>query len=66
MLFDRRGGAEPLKLPPSSYEFPRVSPDGTRIAFGTVEATKAIVWIYELAGANVPRRLTFAGDGNNR
>jgi serine/threonine-protein kinase len=66
MLFDRSGSAEALKLPPSSYEFPRVSPDGTRIAFGTVEANRAVVSIYELAGASVPRRLTFAGDGNNR
>jgi eukaryotic-like serine/threonine-protein kinase len=66
MLFDRSGNAEAIKLPRSSYEFPRASPDGTRIAFGTVEARKAIVWIYELAGTNVPQRLTFAGDGSNR
>ena len=34
-LIDRKGGVERLKLPPGPYESPRVSPDGTRIAFGT-------------------------------
>ena len=50
-LTDRKGGVEPLKLPPGAYEVPRVSPDGRRIAFGTDDGKEAIVWIYELSGA---------------
>src|SRR5262249_3850509 len=35
VLYDRKGAAEPLKLPPGPYANPRVSPDGKRIAYGT-------------------------------
>jgi hypothetical protein len=35
LLFDRRGVAEPLKLPAGRYSHPRVSPDGKRIVFET-------------------------------
>ena len=34
-LVDRTGTAQPLKLPPGAYEYPRLSPDGQRIAFGS-------------------------------
>ena len=64
VLFDRKGGAEPLKLPPGRYDFPRVSPDGKRIAFETNDGKEAVVSIYELSGASSVRRLTFGG--NNR
>ncbi len=64
ILFDRKGGAEPLKLPPGKYEFPRVSPDGTRLVLGTTNGKEAAVSIYELSGASTLRRLTF--EGNNR
>jgi Tol biopolymer transport system component len=64
MLFDRKGDAEALKAPSGSYEFPRVSPDGQRVAFQTSDAKEAIVSVYELSGANAVRRLTFGG--NNR
>ena len=60
-FIDRQGAVEPLKLPPGPYEFPRISPDGKRIAFGSDDGKEAIVWIYELSGANPPRRLTFGG-----
>jgi serine/threonine-protein kinase len=60
MLTDRKGGSERLKLPPGSYEHPRVSPDGKRVAFGTDDG-EAIVWIYDLAGTTSMRRLTFGG-----
>ena len=64
VLFDRKGGAEPLKLPPGRYGFPRVSPDGKRIAFETIDGKEAVVSIYELSGTSSRRRLTFGG--NNR
>jgi serine/threonine-protein kinase len=34
-LVDRNGAVQPLKLPPGPYEYPRLSPDGKRIAFVT-------------------------------
>ncbi|MBZ5620472.1 MAG: serine/threonine-protein kinase [Acidobacteriia bacterium] len=60
-LSDRNGKVEPLKLPPRPYESPRVSPDGTRIAFGTDDGNEAIVWTYDLSGRSAIRRLTFGG-----
>ena len=63
-LIDRKGGAEPLKLPPGPYLMPRVSPDGTRIAFGTDDGKEAIIYHYDLSGTSAMRRVTFGG--NNR
>jgi len=62
--FDRKGNPEPLRLPAGKYEFPRVSANGTRVAFGTTDGKEAVVAIYDLSGASAPRRLTFGG--NNR
>ena len=61
---DRRGEVKPLNLPPGTYEAPRVSPDGARIAFGTDDGKEAIVWIYELSGATAMKPLTRGS--NNR
>jgi eukaryotic-like serine/threonine-protein kinase len=44
----------------SPNSFPRVSPDGSRVAFDTADGN-AIVWIYELSGTSPARRLTFGG-----
>jgi serine/threonine-protein kinase len=60
-LVDRNGTPQPLKLPPGAYEYPRLSPDGKRIAFGTDDGKDAIVWIYDVAGASSARRLTLGG-----
>ena len=60
-LIDRKGGVEPLKLPPGPYQHPRASPNGTQIAFATDDGKEAIVWIYELGGTASMRRLTFGG-----
>ena len=64
VLTDRQGGVERLKLPPGRYALPRVSPDGTRIAFGTDDGKEAIIYTYDLSGASTMQRLTFGG--NNR
>jgi serine/threonine-protein kinase len=61
-LFDRKGGAEALKLTAASYAYPRVSPDGKRIAFQTSDGKEATVAIYELSGTSSVRRLTFGGN----
>ena len=60
-VIDRNGTVERLKLPPGPYEVPRVSPDGTRIAFGSNDAKEANIWVYERGGVAAPRRLTFSG-----
>jgi serine/threonine-protein kinase len=46
---DRTTGTfEPLKLPAGSYVAPRVSPDGTRVAYNTT-SDDWDVWIYEVS-----------------
>jgi serine/threonine-protein kinase len=59
---DRSGNEiERLKVPPRAYSFPRVSPDGKRVAVST-DDEKPDVWIIELAGASAPRQLTLGGN----
>jgi serine/threonine protein kinase/Tol biopolymer transport system component len=60
-LVDRKGVAEHLKVRPAAYEFPRVSPDGSRIAVGTEDGKDANIWIYDLSASTAIRQLTFAG-----
>jgi eukaryotic-like serine/threonine-protein kinase len=60
-LIDRKGGVEAMKLPLNPYQHPRVSPNGTQIAFGTEDGKDAIVWIYDLGSTTSTRRLTFGG-----
>jgi serine/threonine-protein kinase len=63
-LYDRKGEATALKLPPGSYAYPRVSPDGKRIAVETNDGKQTAISIYDLAETSSLRRLTFGG--NNR
>ncbi len=60
-LTDRTGAVAPLKLPGGAYEYPRVSPDGKHVTFGTDDGKEAAVWIYDVAGTSAMRRLTFGG-----
>jgi serine/threonine-protein kinase len=60
-IFDRKGVARPLGLPPGSYLAPRVSPDGASVVFYTDDTREAIVWLYQLSGGTAMRRLTFGG-----
>src|SRR6266850_209217 len=60
-LMDRKSRIEPLKGPPQSYGFPRMSPDSKHVAV-TVETVKeANVWIYDIGGATAARQLTVRG-----
>jgi serine/threonine-protein kinase len=45
---DRQGKTEPLPVPSRPYEVPRLSPDGTQLAFMTAGA-KFEVWVHDLA-----------------
>ena len=61
MRLGAKGETQPLKLPPGSYQSPRISPDGTRLAFGADDGKEADIWVYDLSGASAARRLTFGG-----
>src|SRR5262249_10154260 len=60
-LLDTKGTIQPLKLAPKTYYFPRVSPDGRRVAVGTDDGAESDIWIFDLAGPTLPYRLTFGG-----
>ena len=62
---DRTGKVQPLSLPPQNYAHPRVSPDGSRLAYGLDDGREANVWIMDLKGTAPPRRLTFGGRNVN-
>ena len=55
---DRRGHEESLNVEPRSYAWPRISPDGTRLALEVIESGNRDVWIYDLVRKTF-RRLTF-------
>jgi Tol biopolymer transport system component len=54
---DRQGREEPLKAPPRAYVYPRLSPDGTRVAVDARDQERDI-WIWDLAREALTR-LTF-------
>src|SRR2546425_8862886 len=56
-LVDRKGNVTPLAIAPGSYDVPRVSPDGKRIAYFSDDGKEANIWIYELSGDSAPRKL---------
>jgi serine/threonine-protein kinase len=55
---DREGQEEPLAAEPQGYEFPRISPDGSRLAVSFSESGAEDVWIYDLE-REILTRLTF-------
>ena len=64
-LLDRRDGKdpEPLGLPAGFYSVPRVSPDGSHIAF-TDDNADGIVWTRAMHSASAPQRLTLEGSNH--
>ena len=44
---DRKGAEQPLAAPPRNYSFPRLSPDGQRVAVNIAGANDDI-WIYDI------------------
>ena len=54
---DRDGREELLTLPPNSYEWPRVSPDGRRVAVG-ISGDDGDIWVSELARGGLTRVTT--------
>ena len=45
---DRSGRADRLAVEPRGYAYPRISPDGTRVALDIAEAGKRDIWILDL------------------
>jgi serine/threonine-protein kinase len=64
VFLDRTGSIEPLKLPPGAYVEPRISPDGTQIAFSSEDGKEQAIWVYDVSSTAAPRQLTVGG--NNR
>jgi serine/threonine protein kinase/Tol biopolymer transport system component len=65
-VFVRSGGqAIPLLNAERRFAFPRLSPDGTRIAIAISDANRTDVWIYTLASGSL-ERLTSEGSVNDR
>ena len=55
---DRLTGEEtPLAVPPRGYVYPRISPDGTRVAVDSIDQQQDI-WVWDLTGETLTR-LTF-------
>jgi serine/threonine-protein kinase len=51
---DRTGREEPLQVPPRTYLYPRVSPDGTRIALDIADLNRDI-WTWEIERKTLTR-----------
>jgi serine/threonine-protein kinase len=54
---DREGREEPIPAPPRAYVYPRISPDGTRLAV-QINDQEYDIWVWDFARANLSR-LTF-------
>jgi DNA-binding winged helix-turn-helix (wHTH) protein/Tol biopolymer transport system component len=63
VIVDAEGVPHPMRGPASSYQNPRVSPDGTRLAFAT-DDEGGTIWIGDLADTAHAQRLTFHGRAN--
>jgi serine/threonine-protein kinase len=51
---DRQGREEPVKAPPRSYFYPRLAPDGTRVALSIFDQEYDI-WLWDLARTTFTR-----------
>ncbi len=61
---DRQGREESLgdAWQPADYVYPRVSPDGTRVAVGILENAATDLWVLDLARPGSRSRITFGGN----
>jgi eukaryotic-like serine/threonine-protein kinase len=59
---NRNGTEQPLAAPPHNYTFPRISPDGKRVAAG-IEEGEGQIWLYDIS-RDALSRLTFEGSSN--
>jgi serine/threonine-protein kinase len=59
---NRNGAEQPLATPTHTYQLPRLSPNGRRVAVGIVEQ-ESHVWLYDLSGDSWTR-FTYEGNTN--
>jgi dipeptidyl aminopeptidase/acylaminoacyl peptidase len=59
------GSARALLADPKEYAFPRLSPDGRRLAVAVGESDRRDVWLFDL-GSQTMTRLTSEGAANDR
>jgi serine/threonine-protein kinase len=62
LWLDAAGRTTPLVVQPGTYGAPRLSPDGTRLAYTAAGSKGADVWVYDV-GRDTPTQLTFTGPG---
>ena len=60
---DRGGKAVPVETPPGTPGWPRISPDGRRVAIHLGRTDSREVWIFEVDRPRALRQLTFEGGG---
>jgi serine/threonine-protein kinase len=60
-ITDRQGIVQRLNLAAGRYDFPRVSPDGKRLAVQSSDGKESAIWVYDLDGKSAIRRLTLSG-----
>ena len=65
VLLDSQGNARPLLSDPRYYTFPRLSPDGKKVAVSVGSPNSVDVYIYDIA-SGTPTRLTTEGARNDR
>ena len=57
---DRQGRETPIPAPPRRYVYPRLSPDGTRVAVVAIDQ-ELDVWVWDLGRATLTRATFDAG-----
>jgi serine/threonine-protein kinase len=50
---NREGKTESLLEDPAYYQMPRVSPDGSRLAYVLTEGSNSHIWVYDLAATQL-------------
>ena len=60
---DRQGHPEPVSAAPKAYRFPRLSPDGRRLALQIDVGSQSDLWIHDFAHATLTKA-TFDGRSN--
>ncbi len=61
---DRHGKEQPLSAPPNAYAFPKISPDGTRVALTANIGGNPDVWIWDFARESLTRITFDEGEDN--
>jgi serine/threonine-protein kinase len=59
---DREGNQEALPIPLGEYRYPRISPDGQRLAYAAGQIGATDIYVYDFQRQTAPRRLTFDGE----